>query len=174
MKITLPNAKKAPINGFWLKAFAMGTENFQSGFSDSFDALIDSGAIHTCVSEKIMNDILDKTKDADGQRLQQAGSTKVGGVYADIHKTEPIYIIPHMYFDKLHLENVAITVLSNSSIDCIIGRTILHQCILQLNALENNITFDFVPELRGKMKLVDGLPGFSKASIYTEGTDLAK
>jgi len=170
MNITLPNAAKAPINGFWLKAFAMGTVNFQDGFSNPFDALIDSGAIHTCVSEKVMCDILDKIKDGCGNRLQPAGTTKVGGVYADVYKTEPIYIIPHVFFDKLHLENVAVAVLSNSSIDCIIGRTILHRCILQLNSLKNSVTFDFVPELRSKIKLVDGLPGFSNANIYTEET----
>ena len=98
-QFTIENIKKSSLQGYQLKAVAASAKGFSHGFSLPFDALIDPGAYHTCISKTIMDGILDEVFDMHGNQLQQAGKSNTLGVYGNVNQ-EPVYILPHFYFDE--------------------------------------------------------------------------
>jgi len=63
---TLENIRKNPMEGYQQKAIVVSANGYSQGFSDSFDALIDTGAFHTCISKTLMDKILEKVVDISG------------------------------------------------------------------------------------------------------------
>jgi len=165
LQFTLDNIKTSPMQGYQLKAVAVSAKGFDYGFSQPFDALIDPGAFHTCISKTIMEDILEEVFDENGNKLTQAGKSNAMGVYGKSN-LEPIYVLPHFYLGGIHLTNVAVTVLNTKNIQCLIGRSILHQCILTLNPKLNNMHFDFDEGLKNQKQLIDGVEPFDDVLQY--------
>ena len=96
LQFTLKNIMKSPLQGFQLTAVAVSANGYSHGFSESFDALIDSGAYHTCISKSQMDKILNNVFDKNGDRLQEVGKSNAMGVYGKSNR-EPIYVLPHFY-----------------------------------------------------------------------------
>ena len=167
---TLPNIRSSPLKGYQLKAVAVSAEGYAYGYSDSFDALIDTGAYHTCVSKTLMDKILKKVVDKHGNKLKEAGKSNAMGVYGQSYQ-EPIYILPHFYLGSIHLTDVAVTVLKTDNIQCLVGRSILHQCILTLNPEMNNMQFAFKDGLKCQKKLIDNILPFSDVFQFAEFSD---
>jgi hypothetical protein len=163
----LKNIKENAMNGYQLYAMAVSANGYQNGFSDRFEAIIDSGAFHTCISKTIMNTILERVFDKDGNKLAEVGMTKAAGVYGQTND-EPIYILPHLYLDEIHLTDVAVTVLDTNNIQCLIGRSILHQCILTLNPELNTMQFDFKECLKGEKQTINGISPFANVFQFAE------
>jgi len=153
-----------------LKSIVTSANGYAEGISKPFNALVDSGAFHTCVSDKIMDDIIKNVRDENHEQLEPVSHGNAGGIYGDIHK-EPIYILPNFYLGNMHLENVAVMVLRNSNIDCLIGRSILHQCVLTLDSEENAMTFDFRETLKSGKQRMDGVVPFSRVKVYLESVE---
>jgi len=170
VKFTLKNIMKSPLQGYQLKAVAVSANGYTHGFSDSFAALIDSGAFHTCISKTIMEDILAQVVDENGNRLQEAGEAYAMGVYGKSNR-EPVYILPHFYLGGIHLTNVAVTVLDSDNFHCLVGRSILHQCILTLNPELNNMHFDFKESIKEHKQLVDNIKPFADVFQFAEFSD---
>ena len=162
---TLDNIKTSPLQGYQLKAVAVSAGGYSQGFSESFDALIDSGAYHTCISKNLMDKILQELVDENGNRLQEAGKAATIGVYGKPNQ-EPIYVLPHFYLGGIHLTEVAVTVLNTKNIQCLVGRSILHQCILTLNPKLNNMHFNFEEDLKEHKQLLDGIEPFADVSQF--------
>ena len=167
LQFTLQNIMESPMQGYQLKAVAVSAKGYSSGFSTPFYALIDSGAYHTCISKSRMDKILDKVFDENGNRLQEVGKSNTMGVYGKSN-SEPIYILPHFYLGGIHLTNVAVTVLNTKNIQCLIGRSILHQCILTLNPKLNNMHFDFDESIRNQKQLIDNIEPFGDVLQFAE------
>ena len=167
VQFTLENVMKSPLKGYQLTAVAVSAKGYSCGFSESFFALIDSGAYHTCISKPLMNKILDKVLDENGNRLQEAGKADALGVYGDPNR-EPIYILPHFYLGSIHLTNVAVTVLDSNNFQCLVGRSILHQCILTLNPKLNNMHFNFDESLKQQKQLIDDIEPFADVFQFAE------
>ena len=96
LQFTLDNVKNSPLQGFQLKAVAVSKKGYSQGFCTSFEALIDSGAFHTCISRAIMDDILETIFDENGDKLQEVGKSNAMGVYGKSNR-ESIYVLPHFY-----------------------------------------------------------------------------
>jgi len=156
---TLENVMKSPLLGYQLKAVAVSANGFLHGYSESFHAMLDSGALHTCISKSIMEDILKVVFDENGNPLQEVGRASAKGVYGKANQ-EPIYVLPHFYLGGIHLTDVAVTVLDTNNIQCLVGRSILHQCILTLDPEANNMKFEFKDSMKAQKQLVDGIKPF--------------
>ena len=167
VQFTLENIMKSPLQGYQLKALAVSAKGYPHGISIPFDALIDSGAFHTCISKSIMDNILDNVFDENGNRLQESGKSNTLGVYGKLNR-EPVYILPHFYLGRIHLTNVAVTVLNTKNIQCLVGRSILHQCILTLNPIRNNMNFNFEESLRAQKQLIDDIEPFTDVFQFAE------
>jgi len=170
LSFTRQNIMPSPMQGYQLKAVAVGANGFFDGFTNPFNALIDPGARHTSVSKSIMNKILLKIRDENNGILQQRGTAKVAGVYGK-QVEEPVYIVPRFYLGGFCLKNVVVIASSSDNFQCLIGRSILHQCILTLNPELNNITFDFKDCLKTKKALIDGLLSFEEVYQFAEFDD---
>jgi len=164
---TLQNIKPSPLQGYQLKTVAVSAQGYGSGFSQPFDALIDPGAFHTCISKAIMEDILDEVVDENGNPLQEVGKVNAQGVYGGAN-SEPVYILPHLYVGGIHLTNVSVTVLDSNNFQCLIGRSVLHQCILTLDSEMNNMHFNFKESLKKKKELVDNISPFDEVLQFAE------
>lgn len=171
LQFTLNNIMKSPLQGYQLAAVAVSARGYSDGFSESFYALIDTGAYHTCISKSLMDKILTKVLDEAGNPLQEVGEANAVGVYGGSNR-EPIYVLPHFYLGGIHLTNVAITVLNTKNIQCLVGRSILHQCVLTLNPELNNLHFNFVEGLKEKKQLIDGIEPFTDVSQFAEWSTL--
>jgi hypothetical protein len=167
VSFTLKNIKPSPMHGYQLKAVAISARGYKNGFSQPFDALIDPGAFHTCISKAIMEDILDEVVDENGNALREAGKANALGVYGDTNR-EPVYILPHLYVGGMHLTNVAVTVLDSNNFQCLIGRSILHQCVLTLDPELNNMHFNFKESLKQHKEPVDGICPFDAVLQFAE------
>ncbi|MCL1882364.1 MAG: retroviral-like aspartic protease family protein [Defluviitaleaceae bacterium] len=167
LQFTLDNIKDSPLQGFQLKAVAVSAKGYSQGFCTPFEALIDSGAFHTCISKTIMDKILDKVFDENGNRLQEVGKSNAMGVYGKSSK-ESIYILPHFYLGSIHLTDVAVTVLNTKNIQCLIGRSILQQCVLTLDPEQNNMYFNFKESLKQQKRLVDNVMPFADVLQFAE------
>ena len=137
------------------------------GFSASFEALIDSGAFHTCISTAIMKDILETVFDEKGNRLLEVGKSNAMGVYGKSNR-EPIYILPHLYLGGIHLTDVAVTVLNTKNIQCLVGRSILHQCVLTLNSETNKMQFNFKGSLKQQKQMIGDIKPFTDVFQFAE------
>lgn len=164
---TLKNVSKTPLRGYQLKAVAVSSKGYSQGFSNPFDALIDPGAFHTCISKSLMDKILKRVFDENGERLKEVGKANALGVYG-LAKKEPIYMIPHFYLGSIHLTDVAITVLDTDNIQCLIGRSILQQCVLTLDPEHNNMQFNFKESLKQQKRLVDNVVPFADVLQFAE------
>jgi len=111
------------------------------------------------------NDALDY--DENDNPLQEVGETRAAGVYGK-PKKEPIYILPHFYLGSIHLTDVAVTVLDTDNIQCLIGRSILHQCVLTLDPELNNIHFNFKESLKNKKEMIDDIEPFNEVHQFVE------
>jgi hypothetical protein len=133
MKFTEPNVKTdnylENFKPFQLKAVAVSAGGYEAGFSEPFLGLLDSGAKNASISSKRMNAILEDVRDKDGKPLQ-------------------LYILPHFYLGKIHFEDLVVTVPESNNFDCLIGRSILHQCISTYDPLTDMVHFDFDPRLQ--------------------------
>ena len=163
VQFTLDNIKTSPLQGYQLKAVVVSAGGYSQGFSESFDALIDSGAYHTCISKALMDKILKEVVDENGSHLKEFGKATTMGVYGKSNR-EPIYVLPHFYLGDIHLTDVAVTVLNTKNIQCLVGRSILHQCILTLNPKMNNMHFDFDESLKDQKQLIDNIEPFAEFS----------
>ena len=171
VQFTLKNIMKSPLQGYQLSAVAVSAKGYSHGFSESFDALVDSGAYHTCISKSQMDKILATVFDESGNRLQEVGKSNAMGVYGKSNR-EPIYILPHFYLGEIHLTKVAVTVLNTKNIQCLVGRSILHQCILTLNPKLNNMHFNFEESLKTQKQLVDDIEPFTDVFQFAEFSSL--
>jgi len=168
---TLDNTMKTSLQGYQLKAVAVSANGYSCGYSDSFDALIDPGAFHTCISKSLMDKILKRVFDENDNPLQEVGKSNALGVYGNPNK-EPIFILPHFYLGSIHLKNVAVTVLNTKNIQCLVGRSILHQCILTLDPGLNNMCFSFKESLKKQKQLVDNIVPFTEVLQFAEFSGL--
>ena len=164
----LPNVVAPPMKGFQLNTVVVSENGWQHGVSNAFCALIDPGAKHTSVSKRIMRNILEKVRDKNGNSLRIVAYTEAGGVYGEIHK-EPVYLLPHLFLGRIHLTNVTVAMLNSNNFDCLIGRSILHQCILTLDPESNSMTFDFRDSLKSQKALLDDLLPFEDVELFAEG-----
>ena len=164
---TLGNIMENPLKGFWQKVVIVSANGYLQGRSDVFNALIDPRAFHTCVSRAVMDNILETVVDKDGNKLKNAGKTNAQGVYGKVYQAS-VYILPHFYLGAIHLEDVAAAVLETNNIQCLIGRSILHQCILTLNPELNNMRFVFKEKLKPYKKLIDGFLPFGDVYEHAE------
>ena len=167
---TLQNIKKSPLEGYQQKIVVVSANGYTQGYSGAFDALIDPGAFHTCISKALMDEILETVVDKRGNRLKEAGKAHARGVYGNSNQ-EPIYILPHFYIGNIHLTDVAVTVLKTDNIQCLIGRSILHQCILTLDPELNNMQLNFKESLKCHKRLIDNIPPFNEVLQFSEFPD---
>ena len=63
---------------------------------------------------------------------------------------------------------IAVTVPTSKNFDCLVGRSILHQCELTLDPEANNMTFNFKESLRESKYTLKGIPCFEKLSQFAE------
>ena len=164
---TLDNIMKTPLQGYQLKAVAVSAGGYSYGYSDSFHALIDPGAFHTCISKSLMDKIMQRVFSINGKPLQEIGKANALGVYGKPNK-EPIYVLPHLYLGSIHLTDVAITVVNTNNIQCLVGRSILHQCILTLNPEANNMQFNFKGSLKQQKQMIDDIKPFTDVFQFAE------
>jgi len=149
---------------FQLRLVATSAGGYVNGFSKPFFGLIDTGAKHTCISSKIMNKMLPEILDINGNTLQPVAYVESQGVYGKSHRT-PLYIIPNLYLDKIHLTNVAVVIPDSENFDCLIGRSILHQCISTFNPKDDTMCFEFVETSKQTLK---GLSSFEEVKLFAE------
>jgi len=166
-EFTLKNIRKSPLEGYQQKAVVVSANGYSQGFSVPFDAMIDTGAFHTCISKTLMDKILKKVVDSSGNRLEEVGRANAMGVYGHSNQ-EPIYILPHFYLGDIHLTDVAVTVLKTDNIQCLIGRSILHQCELTLNPERNDIHFVFKESFKQHKQLIDNVVPFGDVFQFAE------
>lgn len=164
---TLDNIRKTPMEGYQQKAIVVSANGYSYGFSDSFDVLIDPGAYHTCISESIMSKILSKVVDKNGNMLMEVGKISAKGVYGEFNR-ESVYVLPHFYIGDMHLTDVAVAVLKTDNIQCLLGRSILHQCVLTLNPELNHMQFNFKESLKQHKQLVNNVEPFNKIFQFAE------
>ena len=170
MKFTEPNVKTENylehFKAFQLSCVAVSAGGFEDGFSDRFLGLLDGGAKNTSISSKRMKAIMRKVKGKDGKELQPIGTIKIKGVVGK-EQDALVYILPHFYLGKIHFEDLVVTVPESNNFDCLIGRSILHQCISTYDPLTDMIHFDFDPRLQQDKQTILGHAVFGKVHLYT-------
>jgi hypothetical protein len=138
---------------FQLTATVYGKAGAKHGFVSQISALVDSGAKNTLLGKSVMKRILTKVKDERGSTLKPQGYVSSQGVYGDA-VTLPWYIIPNLCLfgatptAGIRLTNVAIIASNSDNMECLIGRSILHQCILTLDPESDVMYFDFKDSLK--------------------------
>ena len=171
MKFSLPNEKTENylenFKPFQASVVAVSAGGFQSGFSEAFLALLDGGAKNTCISSGRMKRIMQRVRGKDGKPLQSVGKIKVKGVIGK-EQDALIYIIPHFYLGNIHFEDLAVTVINTNNFDCLIGRSVLHQCISTYDPLTDMMHFDFDPRLQQNKQTVLGRATFGKVHLFTQ------
>ena len=171
MKFTEPNIKTEDylehFKAFQLSCVAVSAGGYADGFSDRFLGLLDGGAKNTCISSKRMKAILRKVKCKDGKELQSVGTVKIKGVVGN-EQDALVYILPHFYLGKIHFEDLVVTVPKSNNFDCLIGRSILHQCISTYDPLTDMVHFDFDPRLQQNKQTILGHAVFGKVHLFAE------
>ena len=146
---------------------AVSANGFEQGYSDRFLAMIDTGAKHVSISSYRMQRILKDIFDKNGKTLQPICHVESMGIVGELIKT-PVYILPHLYIDKMHFTDVLVVVPDTSNFDCLIGRSILHQCVLTCDPETDMMCFDFKDSLKqGKQKL-NGIDVFGEIKLFAE------
>jgi len=171
MKFTLDNEIREHyvenFKPFQLNSVVVSAGGFEFGFSDSFLSLIDSGAKTTCISSKRMKRILRHVRDKNGKPLQPTGKVGASGVFGS-ERESLVYILPHFYLGKIHFTDLVVTVLESDNFDCLVGRSILHQCIATYDPKANQMHFDFDPSLeQSKQKILD-IVTFGSVELFAE------
>jgi len=152
---------------FQLKTVVVSAGGFEAGFSEMFLSLLDSGAKNTSISSKRMNAILQDIKDKDGKPLEPVGVVKSKGVFGK-EQDSLVYVLPHFYLGRIHFENLVVTVPETNNYDCLIGRSILHQCISTYDPLTDMMHFDFDPRLKQNQQTILGHATFGKVHLFAE------
>ena len=87
----------------------------------------------------------------------------------------PWYIIPNFSLigadpkgDAILLRNVAVVASNSDNVQCLIGRSILHQCILTLDTESDVINFDFKDSLRANKQMLGNTAVFEDVSLFAE------
>jgi len=111
--------------------------------------------------------ILSKVLDEHGDRLKEVGTVNAQGVYGETSR-ESVFVLPHFYIGSIHLTDVLVTVLKTENIQCLIGRSILHQCVLTLNPELNNMQFDFKECLKPHKQRVNDMIPFNEVLQLAE------
>jgi len=180
VKFTLKN--EVPIDTSEHKEFLLNFKPFQSrtvvtssggwsdGFSEPFLAMFDTGAKHTCISSARMQQILAKVFDENGNPLLPFDSVKSRGVYGK-EQLSPLYKLPHLYIGNLHLTDVVVCVPDSKNFDCLIGRSILHQCVSTYDPEADEIVLDFKESLKSKKQMLKGAYVFGTVELYAEFHD---
>jgi hypothetical protein len=158
---------------FQVSVLAYGARGVRYGFVNSIPAMIDTGAKHTVFGKSVIEEILDKVKDERGNELKPQGYVLSQGVHGDAVSL-PWYIIPNLCLmgetptDIIRLTNVAVLALNSNNIECLIGRTILHQCILTTDPENDVIQFDFKDSLKTDKQMFCDSPVFDEVSLFAE------
>ena len=152
---------------FQLWTVAVSADGFQAGFSERFLALLDTGARYTSISSNRMKEILPKIRDKQGNPLQPIGSVKSQGVYGDPLES-PIYVIPRLCIGKISLTDVVVIVPETKNFDCLIGRSILHQCVATYDPETDKMQFDFKDSLRQNKQTIQGMATFGDVQLFAE------
>jgi len=152
---------------FQIKTIAVSANGYTNGVSELFLSMIDTGAKTTSISNKRMEKILANVLDKNDQKLQPIGTAKSRGIYGGWQETL-LYCIPHLYLAQIHLTDVIVSVADTDNFDCLIGRSILHQCITTLNPKTDMMTFDFDDELRNSKQSILGYKVFNEIQLYSE------
>jgi len=169
MKFTIQNEITANYlanyKPFQLKTIVVSANGYQHGFCEPFLSLIDSGAKFTSISSKRMNLILPHILDANGEPLQPVTSIKSKGVYGKTQDS-PVYILPHLYIDKIHLTDVVVSVPETNNYDCLIGRSILHQCVATYDPEFDVMHFEFKDTLKPDKQKINGINTFGDVNLF--------
>lgn len=167
MIFTLYNVMDAPIKGFQVNAVAVSAGGYGCGFSELFLALIDSGAYHTSISSDRMRKIKETVCDANGHSLAPVDEVEIYGITGK-PEIVPLYVLPHLYLGEMHFTDVVVTVPTSKNFDCLIGRSILHQCVLTLDSEVNKVHFDFKDSLKQNKWTIKGIRTFSDIQLFAE------
>ena len=152
---------------FQLKSVVVSAGGFESGFSEPFLSMIDSGAKNTSISSKRMNAILPDIRDKHGKPLQPIGTVKARGVFGK-ERDSLVYVLPHFYLGNIHFTDLVVTVPESENYDCLIGRSILHQCIATYDPNADMMHFDFDARLKqSKQKILD-IATFGSVNLFAE------
>ena len=152
---------------FQLRTLATSAGGWSEGFSDPFLAMLDGGAKHTCISSVRMKEILDDVCDKDGKPLKPFDWVRSRGVYGNEQKA-PLYKLPHLYVGHMHFTDVVVCVPESKNFDCLIGRSILHQCISTYDPETDEITLDFKESLKSQKQMLKGAYVFGSVEMYAE------
>jgi len=171
MKFSIANEKsenfKHNFKPYQVKTVVVSANGFHEGCSQSFLSLIDHGAKNTSIASTLMEDILPDIKDKDGKPLKPIGEVTVFGILGK-PQLAPVYILPHLYIGKIHLTDVAVTVPQTSNYGCLIGRSILHQCITTYDPKNDMIHFDFDESLKQDKQNVLNAVAFGDIHLFAE------
>jgi predicted aspartyl protease len=159
---------------FTMWATAFDARGARYGYVNRIPALIDTGAKNTFIGKSVMEQILAEVKDNNGNSLKPQGHVATQGVHGGIVEL-PWYIIPNFSLigadpkeDAILLRNVAIIASNSDNVQCLIGRSILHQCILLLDPVNDVIHFDFDDSLRSAKQMLGNIPVFEEVSLFAE------
>jgi hypothetical protein len=80
----------------------------------------------------------------------------------------PIYVIPRLCIGKISLTDVVVIVPETKNFDCLIGRSILHQCIATYDPEADNMQFDFKDSLKQSKQAIQGMATFGDVQLFAE------
>ena len=152
---------------FQSRTVATSAGGWSEGFSEPFLAMFDTGARHTCISSARMQQILAKVFDENGKPLVPFDKVKSRGVYGN-EQWSPLYKLPHLYIGYLHLTDVVVCVPDSRNFDCLIGRSVLHQCVSTYDPETDEIILDFKESLKAKKQMLKGAYVFGTVEMYAE------
>jgi len=152
---------------FQCKTVVTSVGGWDKGFCDPFLAMFDTGAKHICISSARMELILEKVFDESGKPLVPFDKIKSRGVYGN-EQWAPLYKLPHLYIGQLHLTDVVVCVPKTNNFDCLIGRSILHQCVATYDPEMNEIILDFKDSLKSEKQTLKGEYVFGTVEMYAE------
>ncbi|MCL1903093.1 MAG: retroviral-like aspartic protease family protein [Oscillospiraceae bacterium] len=178
MKFTIKNRQSnnylTNYKPFTMWATAFDARGARFGYAARIPALIDTGAKNTFLGKSAMDKILAKVKDVDGNPLKPQGCVATQGVHGGVVEL-PWYIIPNLSLmgadpkeDAILLRNVAVVASNSDNVQCLIGRSILHQCILMLDPLSDAMHFDFDDRLRDTKQTIGNTAVFEEVSLFAE------
>ena len=148
MKFVLNNNSEVGYRkgGIRINTVVTGVDNFNGGISPPFKSLIDTGAEDTCVSKAVMQRISSRL-DSQTSKITPIGHIMVRGLYG-VEIPEPVYILPNFYLGDVWLTDVLVVAVETGNVQCIIGRSILHQCDMTITPGDNKILLEFNDSLK--------------------------
>jgi len=152
---------------FQCKAMVTSAKGWDNGFSEPFLAMFDTGAKHICISSAVMKLILTEVFDESGKPLVPFDKIKSRGVYGN-EQWAPLYKLPHLYIGQLHLTDVVVCVPDSNNFECLIGRSILHQCVATYDPDADEIILDFKDSLKSEKQTLKGEYVFGTVEMYAE------